>query len=244
MSSFIIIDFKAFRDIADEVGAVVMVDIAHIAGLVVAGLHPSPVPHAEFVTTTTHKTLRGPRSGMIMCREAYAKQIDKLIFPGIQGGPLMHIIAAKAVAFKEALDPSFTEYQKQVLRNAKVLSEELIAKGYDLVSGGTDNHLMLVDLTKQDITGKEAEEALVRAGITVNKNTVPFETRSPFITSGIRIGVPAATTKGMKESEMKSIAGLVDRAIQKRADDAALAAIKSEVRDLCARFPFYKNRLS
>ncbi len=239
-----IIDFKAFRDIADEVGAVVMVDIAHIAGLVVAGLHPSPVPHAEFVTTTTHKTLRGPRSGMIMCREAYAKQIDKLIFPGIQGGPLMHIIAAKAVAFKEALDPSFTEYQKQVLRNAKVLSEELIAKGYDLVSGGTDNHLMLVDLTKQDITGKEAEEALVRAGITVNKNTVPFETRSPFITSGIRIGVPAATTKGMKEGEMKMIASLIDRAIKARADESKLSEIKAEVKELCARFPFYTKLIN
>lgn len=239
-----IIDFKAFREIADEVGAVVMVDIAHIAGLVVAGLHPSPVPHAEFVTTTTHKTLRGPRSGMIMCRESYAKQIDKLIFPGIQGGPLMHIIAAKAVAFKEALDPSFTEYQKQVLKNAKVLSEELIAKGYDLVSGGTDNHLMLVDLTKQDITGKEAEEALVKAGITVNKNTVPFETRSPFVTSGIRIGVPAATTKGMKEGEMKAIASFIDRAIKARADESKLAEIKAEVRELCARFPFYTKLIN
>ncbi|MBI5453013.1 MAG: serine hydroxymethyltransferase [Deltaproteobacteria bacterium] len=239
-----IIDFKAFREIADEVGAVVMVDIAHIAGLVVAGLHPSPVPHAEFVTTTTHKTLRGPRSGMIMCREAYAKQIDKLIFPGIQGGPLMHIIAAKAVAFKEALEPSFTEYQKQVLKNAKVLSEELMAKGYDLVSGGTDNHLMLVDLTKQDITGKEAEEALVRAGITVNKNTVPFETRSPFVTSGIRIGVPAVTTKGMKEGEMKAIAGLIDRAIKARADESKLTEIKAEVKELCARFPFYTKLIN
>ncbi|MBI2411734.1 MAG: serine hydroxymethyltransferase [Deltaproteobacteria bacterium] len=238
------IDFKAFREIADEVGAVVMVDIAHIAGLVVAGLHPSPVPHAEFVTTTTHKTLRGPRSGMIMCRESYAKQIDKLIFPGIQGGPLMHIIAAKAVAFKEALDPSFTEYQKQVLKNAKVLSEELIAKGYDLVSGGTDNHLMLVDLTKQEITGKEAEEALVKAGITVNKNTVPFETRSPFVTSGIRIGVPAATTKGMKEGEMKAIASFIDRAIKARADEAKLTEIKAEVRELCARFPFYTKLIN
>ncbi len=198
-----IIDFKAFRDIADETGAVVMVDIAHIAGLVVAGLHPSPVPYAEFVTTTTHKTLRGPRAGMIMCRANYAKAVDKQIFPGIQGGPLMHVIAAKAVAFKEALLPSFKEYQKQIVDNAKTLAEELIKKGYNLVSGGTDNHLMLVDLTRQDITGKDAEGALVKAGITVNKNTIPFETKSPFITSGIRIGTPAATTRGMKEGEMR-----------------------------------------
>ncbi|MBI1912795.1 MAG: serine hydroxymethyltransferase [Deltaproteobacteria bacterium] len=236
-----IIDFNAFRSIADEVGAVMMVDIAHIAGLVVAGLHPSPVPVAEFVTTTTHKTLRGPRSGMIMCREEFAKAVDKQIFPGIQGGPLMHIIAAKAVAFKEALDPSFITYQKQVLANAKVLSEELMNKGYNLVSGGTDNHLMLVDLTKQDITGKEAEEALVKAGITVNKNTIPFETRSPFVTSGIRVGVPAATTKGMNEAEMKLIAGFIDSALKSRADENALAAIKAEVKELCIKFPFYKS---
>lgn len=238
-----IIDFNAFRQVADEVGAMIMVDIAHIAGLVATGLHPSPVEVAEFVTTTTHKTLRGPRSGMIMCREEYAKAIDKTIFPGIQGGPLMHVIAAKAVAFKEALQPSFKVYQEQVIKNAKVLSEALMSRGYDLVSGGTDNHLMLMDLTKQDITGKEAEEALVKAGITVNKNTIPFETRSPFVTSGIRIGVPAATTKGMKEDEMKAVAGLIDRAIKARADDGALASIKGEVRDLCARFPFYKGRL-
>src|SRR3990170_4145729 len=217
-----VIDFKAFREIADEVGAKVMVDIAHIAGLVATGLHPSPVPYAEFVTTTTHKTLRGPRSGMIMCREEFAKAVDKQIFPGIQGGPLMHIIAAKAVAFKEALDASFTAYQKQILANAKVLSQELMDRGYTLVSGGTDNHLMLLDLTKQDITGKDAEEALVKAGITVNKNTIPFETRSPFVTSGVRIGVPATTTKGMKEPEMKAIAGLIDRALKDRADEAKL----------------------
>ncbi len=236
-----IIDFKAFREVADEAGAFIMVDIAHIAGLIVAGLHPSPMEHAEFVTTTTHKTLRGPRSGMIMCREEYAKAIDKQIFPGIQGGPLMHIIAAKAVAFKEAMQPSFVTYQKQVIANAKVLSEELMKRGYDLVSGGTDNHLMLMDLTKQDITGKEAEEALVKAGITVNKNTIPFETRSPFVTSGIRIGVPAATTKGMKEDEMRTIAGLIDRAIKGRSDEKTLVAIKNEVRLLCERFPFYRK---
>jgi len=238
-----VIDFKAFRDIADEVNAVVMADIAHIAGLVIAGLHPSPVPHAEFVTTTTHKTLRGPRGGMIMCRGDYAKVLDKEIFPGIQGGPLMHVIAAKAVALKEALHPSFIEYQKQIVANAKVLAVELVSKGYDLVSGGTDNHLMLVDLTKKDITGKEAEEALVKAGITVNKNTIPFETRSPFVTSGIRIGTPAATTKGMKEAEMRIIAGFIDEALKNRSDEAKLSSIKAKVAELCRRFPFYKNRL-
>jgi len=235
-----IIDFQAFRSVCDEVGAAMMVDIAHIAGLVVTGLHPSPVPVAEFVTTTTHKTLRGPRGGMIMCREEFAKAIDKTIFPGIQGGPLMHVIAAKAVAFKEALLPSFLDYQRQVVANAGVLAGELMKAGYDLVSGGTDNHLMLVDLTRQDITGKEAEEALVKAGITVNKNTVPFETRSPFVTSGIRIGVPAATTKGMKQDEMKVVAGLIDRAIKNRADETALEGIKNEVKELCKKFPFYK----
>lgn len=238
-----IIDFKPFREIADEVGAVVMVDIAHIAGLVVAGLHPTPVPYAEFVTTTTHKTLRGPRGGMIMCRADYAKAVDKQIFPGIQGGPLMHVIAAKAVAFKEALEPSFKAYQKQIVANAKTLADELIKKGYDLVSGGTDNHLMLVDLTKKDITGKEAEEALVKAGITVNKNTVPFETRSPFVTSGIRIGTPAATTKGMKEAEIKIVANLIDEAIKNRTDEAKLSSIKADVKKLCQGFPFYKDRL-
>jgi len=201
------IDFAAFREVADAVGAHIMVDIAHIAGLVATGLHPSPVPHAEYVTTTTHKTLRGPRSGMIMCRGEYAKAIDKQIFPGIQGGPLMHVIAAKAVAFKEALDPSFKVYQQQVIDNAKTLAGELMEKGFDLVSGGTDNHLMLIDLTGKDLTGKEGEEALGKAGITVNKNTIPFETRSPFVTSGVRIGVPAATTKGLKEPEMKLVAG-------------------------------------
>lgn len=238
-----IIDFKAFREVADTVGAKIMVDIAHIAGLVVAGLHPSPVPVSEFVTTTTHKTLRGPRGGMIMCREEFAKAVDKKIFPGIQGGPLMHIIAAKAVSFKEALTPGFKTYQTQIVVNAKTLAEELLAKGYELVSGGTDNHLVLVDLTKKGITGKEAEEALVKAGVTVNKNTIPFETRSPFVTSGIRIGVPAVTTKGMKEAEMRVIAGFIDRGIENRGDDTALAKIKDEVKELCVRFPFYGKRL-
>jgi len=237
------IDFEAFREVADAVGARVMVDIAHIAGLVAVGLHPSPVPHAEYVTTTTHKTLRGPRSGMIMCREEFAKGVDKQIFPGIQGGPLMHVIAAKAVAFKEALDPSFKVYQQQVIDNAKALAAALMEKGFDLVSGGTDNHLMLLDLTKKDLTGKEGEEALGKAGITVNKNTIPFETRSPFVTSGVRIGVPAATTKGLKEPEMKLIADFIDRAITGRGDDKLLAGIKAEVTEMCKGFPFYKDRI-
>ncbi|MEK7880994.1 MAG: serine hydroxymethyltransferase [Deltaproteobacteria bacterium] len=238
-----IIDFKAFREVADETGAMVMVDIAHIAGLVATGLHPSPVPFAEFVTTTTHKTLRGPRSGMIMCREQFKKDIDKKIFPGIQGGPLMHVIAAKAVAFKEALEPSFKEYQKQVLANAKALSEALIEKGFTLVSGGTDNHLMLVDVSSRGLTGKESEEALVKAGITTNKNTIPFDTQSPMVTSGVRLGVPAVTTRGMKENEMRVIASFIERALANRSDDKELDKIKNEVKELCLGFLFYKNRL-
>jgi len=239
-----IIDFEAFRSIADEVGALMMVDMAHIAGLVVTGLHPSPVGIADFVTTTTHKTLRGPRGGTIISNEKFAKKINSEIFPGIQGGPLMHIIAAKAVAFKEALEPSFTVYQKQVIANAKTLADGLMERGYTLVSGGTDNHLMLLDFTEQGITGKAAEEALVKAGITVNKNTVPFETRSPFVTSGVRIGVPAVTTKGMKEAEMTVIAGLIDSAIKGIEDDSALTNIKAEVRELCAGFPLYTDLLA
>jgi glycine hydroxymethyltransferase len=238
-----VIDFEAFREIADEVGAKIMADIAHIAGLVVAGLHPSPVPVSEFVTTTTHKTLRGPRGGMIMCREEFAKAIDKQIFPGIQGGPLMHVIAAKAVSFKEALAPGFNEYQGHIVKNARTLAQVLMDKGYELVSGGTDTHLILVDLTKKEITGKEAEEALVKAGITVNKNTIPFETRSPFVTSGIRIGVPAVTTRGMKEKEMRLIGDLIDRGIQNRENEALLSKIKAEVKELCDSFPFYRGRL-
>jgi glycine hydroxymethyltransferase len=234
-----IIDFKAFREIADEVGAVVMVDIAHIAGLVATGLHPSPVPLAEFVTTTTHKTLRGPRGGMIMCKADFAKKLDKEIFPGIQGGPLMHIIAAKAVCFKEALDPSFKRYQEQILKNAKALAEELSMRGYDLVSGGTDNHLILIDLRRKGLTGKEAEAVLEEAAITVNKNTVPFDTESPFVTSGIRVGVPAATTKGMKEDEMRQIAGIMDHALQNRKNPGALSVLREEIQDLCKKFPFY-----
>jgi len=238
-----IIDFAAFRTIADKVGAVVMVDMAHIAGLVAAGLHPSPVPYAEFVTTTTHKTLRGPRGGMILCREEYAKTINSQIFPGIQGGPLMHVIAAKAVAFKEALQPEFKLYQQQIVKNAAKLAECLMAKGFKLTSGGTDNHLMLLNFSGTEITGKAAEEALDKAGITVNKNTVPFETRSPFVTSGIRIGTPACTSHGLKESEMEQVAGFVADAIANIGNDAALEGIRKQVNALMQKFPMYAHRL-
>jgi glycine hydroxymethyltransferase len=238
------IDFKTFRNIADEVGAYVMVDMAHIAGLIAAGLHPNPVPYAEFVTTTTHKTMRGPRGGMILCREAFAKAINKQIFPGSQGGPLMHIIAAKAVCFKEALTQEFKDYQKQIVENAKTLASDIQSKGYDLISGGTDTHLFLMDLTKKDITGKEAEQTLEQAGITANKNTIPFETRSPFITSGIRIGTPAVTTRGMKEIEMKSIAEFIDESLNSTGDESKLNAIQVKVKELCESFPIYKHRLS
>ncbi|MDY0301251.1 MAG: serine hydroxymethyltransferase [Trichlorobacter sp.] len=239
-----IIDFKAFRTIADKVGAKVMVDMAHIAGLVAAGLHPNPVPYAEFVTTTTHKTLRGPRGGMILCREEFAKTINSQIFPGIQGGPLMHVIAAKAVAFKEALQPEFKLYQQQIVKNAKALSEALIKRGFRLTSGGTDNHLMLINFTGTETTGKAAEEALDMAGITVNKNTVPFETRSPFVTSGIRIGTPACTTHGLKETEMEQVADFVADAIANIGNTEKLAAIKLQVNELMKQFPLYASRLT
>ena len=238
------IDFEAFRRIADQVGAVVMVDMAHIAGLVAAGLHPSPIPHAEFVTTTTHKTLRGPRGGMILCREDYAKKLNSNIFPGIQGGPLMHVIAAKAVAFKEALTPEFRQYQGQIVKNAKALAAGLISRGFKLTSGGTDNHLMLVDLTETGLTGKVAEEALDRAGITVNKNGIPFDTRSPFITSGIRIGTPAATTHGLKEQEMELVAGFIADVLANVEDAGKLASVKDDVNALMKRFPLYAGRLA
>ena len=234
-----IIDFPAFRAIADEVGALLMVDMAHIAGLVATGLHPSPVPHAHFVTSTTHKTLRGPRGGLILTTEAYAKAIDKAIFPGIQGGPLMHVIAAKAVAFGEAQQPGFLDYSTQILRNSRALAEALQERGFRLVTGGTDNHLILVDLTGRGVTGKEAEEALDRIGITVNKNTIPFETRSPFVTSGIRIGTPAVTTRGFKEAEMHQVAGLIDRALSRRDDPQELEKAAAEVRELTSRFPIF-----
>jgi glycine hydroxymethyltransferase len=234
------LDFKAFGEIAGEAGAYTLADIAHIAGPVAAGLHPSPVPHADFVTTTTHKTLRGPRGGMIMCRKAHAKAIDKMIFPGIQGGPLMHVIAAKAVALKEALTPEFRDYQASVLRNARRISEELKKRGYDIVSGGTDNHLVLIDLRSKGITGKEAEELLDRAGISVNKNSIPFDERPPAVTSGIRIGTPAATTRGMGEAEMAEIAGIMDEVLSNRHDESALGEFSGRVSALCRRFPVYR----
>ena len=235
-----IIDFKKIREICDEVGAVMMVDIAHIAGLVATGLHPSPVPYADFVTTTTHKTLRGPRGGMIMCKEKWAKALDKTIFPGLQGGPLMHVIAAKAVAFKEALQPEFKVYQQNILNNAKTLAEALMAKGFRLVTGGTDNHLMLVDVRNKHVTGKIAEKALDIAGLTVNKNTIPNDPEKPFVTSGLRLGTAAVTTRGMGTNEMKLIADFIDRALTSPDNEENLASIKKEVITLCNKFPFYK----
>ena len=230
------IDFKKFKDIADEVGAYLMVDMAHIAGLVAVGLHQSPIPYADFVTTTTHKTLRGPRGGAILCKEQYAKQIDKAIFPGIQGGPLMHIIAAKAVSFGEALRPEFKDYQEQVLKNAKALAEGLLNNGFRLVSGGTDNHLILIDVKSMGLTGKKAETLLNEIGIAANKNTIPNETESPFITSGIRMGTPAMTTRGMKEAEMKEIAEIITLALD---ESNERESIKERVYALCERFPLY-----
>ena len=232
-----IIDFKKFREIADEVGAYFMVDMAHIAGLVAAGLHPSPVPYADFVTSTTHKTLRGPRGGLILCKEKYAKDLDKNIFPGMQGGPLMHVIAGKAVCFKEALDPSFKKYMTKVVNNCRVLGEELVNRGFKLVSDGTDNHLILVDLNNKDVTGKEVENLLDTIGVTVNKNTVPNETRSPFVTSGIRIGTAAVTTRGFEEEDMKVIAEIIDEAIQNREGD--LSTLREKVEALCDKHPLY-----
>ncbi len=234
-----IIDFERIRKICDRVGAYMFVDIAHIAGLVAAGLHPSPVPYADFVTSTTHKTLRGPRGGVIMCKEKYARAIDKAVFPGSQGGPLMHVIAAKAVAFKEALSPAFKEYQKQIVWNAAAMAERFGQNGVKLVSGGTDNHLMLVDLRGEDMTGKELEALLDRAHITANKNSVPFETASPFITSGLRIGTPAMTSRGMKEEEAVRIADLITEIIRER--ENAVEKVSAAVRALTERFPIYQN---
>ncbi len=235
------IAFDKFRAICDEIGAILMVDMAHIAGLVAGGQHLNPVDFAEFVTTTTHKTLRGPRSGMILCREEFGKKINSEIFPGIQGGPLMHVIAAKAVAFKEALKPEFKEYQKNIIKNAARLAETLTEKGYRLVSGGTDNHLMLVDLTNKGITGKEAEMCLDKAGITVNKNLIPFDEKSPFVTSGIRIGTPAATTRGIDEKGMENVADFIDNALMNRDEDKKLAEIKTEVKEFLRGYPLYKD---
>lgn len=233
------IDFGRFKEICDEVGALFMVDMAHIAGLVAAGIHPSPIPYAEFVTSTTHKTLRGPRGGLILCQDKYAKDIDKAIFPGIQGGPLIHIIAAKAMSFKEALTPEFNEYQQQIVRNAGVLAGALMEYGFQLVSGGTDNHMMLINLSNMGVTGKEAEVLLDEVGVTVNKNAVPFDKQSPVIASGIRIGTPAVTTRGMKEPEMKEIAGLIFRTIVKKDDKNELKKIRKETREICQGFPLY-----
>jgi glycine hydroxymethyltransferase len=234
-----VIDFARIRAAADRIGAVMFTDMAHIAGLVAAGVHPSPVPHSDFVSTTTHKTLRGPRGGMVLCREQYAKDLDRSLFPGVQGGPLMHIIAAKAVCFKEAGEPHFKDYQRQIVANAARLAQVVSAAGFRLVSGGTDNHLMLVDVFSKGITGKVAEAALGKAGITVNKNAIPFDQNPPMVASGIRIGTPAVTTRGMREPEMEAIGELIARALKTPDDDAALAAVRTEVERLCRKFPLY-----
>ncbi len=236
-----IIDYKLFREIADEVGAYFMVDMAHIAGLVATGFHPSPVPYADFVTTTTHKTLRGPRGGMILCREEMGKKLNSSVFPGMQGGPLMHVIAAKAVALKEAMQPEFKTYQEQVVKNAAAMADEFIKLGFKLVSGGTDNHLMLMDLSETDITGKDGQIWLDDAWITVNKNTVPNETRSPFVTSGIRIGTPAVTTRGMKEAEVRSIAGMIARILNANGNPDVIEDVRREVGELTSKFPVYQE---
>jgi len=238
-----LLDFNRFRRIADEVGSVIMADIAHVAGLVATGLHPSPVPVCEYVTSTTHKTLRGPRGGLIMCKEAYAKTLNSRVFPGMQGGPLMHIIAAKAVAFKEALLPEFKQYQTQILKNAQAMADELKNQGFRLVSGGTDNHLMLVDLTAKGVSGKDAQEALDLAAITVNKNGIPFDKLGPQVTSGIRIGTPALTTRGMKEKEMRLIASYIAEVISNISNDGKIKAVAEKVKTLCAQFPLYVQRI-
>ncbi|MBW8861622.1 MAG: serine hydroxymethyltransferase [Acidobacteria bacterium] len=234
-----VIEFARIRAAANRIGAALVTDMAHIAGLVAAGVHPSPVPHSDFVTTTTHKTLRGPRGGMVLCREQYAKDLDRSVFPGVQGGPLMHIIAAKAVCFKEASEPAFAGYQRQIVANAARLASALTAAGFRLVSGGTDNHLMLVDVFSKGITGKVAEAALGKAGITVNKNAIPFDQNPPMVASGVRIGTPAVTTRGMREPEMDTIAGLITRALQAPDDDRALGMVRAEVETLCRKFPLY-----
>jgi glycine hydroxymethyltransferase len=233
------IDFPRIAAVARATGSPMVVDMAHIAGLVAGGVHPSPVPHADFVTSTTHKTLRGPRSGLILCRGQYAKDLDRALFPGVQGGPLMHVIAAKAVCFKEAMEPAFAGYQKQIVANAKRLAASLTGHGFRLVSGGTDNHLMLVDVFSKGITGRAAEVALGKAGITVNKNAIPFDQNPPMVASGIRVGTPAVTTRGMREPEMARIAELMDRALAAAADEAALRGLKAEVRELASAFPLY-----
>ena len=235
------LDFAKFQAIAQSLGAYLMVDIAHIAGLIAAGLHPNPVPYADFVTTTTHKTLRGPRGGVVMCKAEHAKAVDKFVFPGMQGGPLMHVIAAKAVAFKEALSPGFKRYQQQVIANARTLAQGLLDRGYKIVSGGTDTHLMLVNLTNKGITGKEADAALDAAGIIVNKNAVPYDEKPPAVASGIRLGTPIVSTRGMKETEMKEIVALVDRVLQHRQDTAVLEEVRGQAKALCSRFPIFHS---
>ena len=235
------LDFPKFAAIAKGVGAYLMVDMAHIAGLIAAGLHPNPIPYADFVTTTTHKTLRGPRGGVVMCKAEHAKAVDKFVFPGMQGGPLMHVIAAKAVAFKEALSPAFKRYQQQVIANARVMAQGLLDRGYKIVSGGTDTHLMLVNLTNKGITGKEADAALDTAGIIVNKNAVPYDEKPPAVASGIRLGTPIVSTRGMKEAEMKEIVDLVDRVLQHRHDTAVLERIRGQAKALCSRFPIFHS---
>ena len=235
------LDFPKFQTIARSVGAYLMVDIAHIAGLIAAGLHPNPIPYADFVTTTTHKTLRGPRGGVVMCKAEHAKAVDKFIFPGMQGGPLMHVIAAKAVAFKEALSPAFKRYQQQVIANARILAQGLLDRGYKIVSGGTDTHLMLVNLTNKGITGKEADAALDAAGIIVNKNAVPYDEKPPAVASGIRLGTPIVSTRGMKEAEMKEIVSLVDRVLRHAQDPAVLDEVRGQAKALCSRFPIFHS---
>jgi glycine hydroxymethyltransferase len=237
------LDFAAFKAVADEIGAYLMADIAHPAGIIAAGLHPSPIPHCDLVTTTTHKTLRGPRGGVIMCKTALAAAVNKTMFPGMQGGPLMHVIAAKAVAFKEALTPEFREYQRQIVANAKALAEALIAQGFRLVSGGTDTHVMLVNVASKGLTGKVAEVALDKAGLTVNKNAIPFDTRPPTVTSGIRLGTPALTTRGMREAEMRQVAGLIAEVLADVEDANRQARVAGQVRELTAAFPLYQERL-
>jgi len=234
-----VIDFKRIREIADSAGALMMADIAHIAGLVVTGHHPSPVPYADFVTTTTHKTLRGPRAGLVLCKEKYAKDLDRSVFPGVQGGPLVHIVAAKAVAFKEALAPEFTEYQGQVVKNAKALAAAVKDTGFRIVSGGTDNHLFMTDVFSKGITGKDGQNMLEAANITVNKNTIPFDQNKPMVASGLRIGTPAVTTRGLREADMKTIATLIARVLDSKGDAGVIDAVKSEVKHLCDRFPIY-----
>jgi glycine hydroxymethyltransferase len=234
-----VIDFKRIREICDRSGALMMADIAHIAGLVVAGLHPSPVPYADFVTTTTHKTLRGPRAGLVLCKEKYAKDLDRSVFPGIQGGPLVHIIAAKAVSFHEAMQPEFREYQAQIIRNAKALAQAVADEGFRIVSGGTDNHVFMTDVFSKGITGKDGQNWLEAANITVNKNTIPFDTQKPMVASGLRIGTPAVTTRGLREPDMKTIARLIARVLDAKADADVVAGVKREVKELCDRYPIY-----